>query len=143
GVVLDLQSFTLSQDTTAPVANVNGIAIANGLSNVMITNGKIRDFTNIGINGSSTLARIAIKDLTLYNCLQGAISLVGAASPRNNTLYLTNCKALLCGQSTINSQIISITNTDDVFIDSVSIMRATKTAGSLVGFSLASSNNAI
>lgn len=141
GVVLDFQSFTITQtNSTTPV---DCISVNNGVTDIMITNGAIKSFTNNGISVGNSVARIAVQDMSIVSCGVGAIAVTGIASPRNDTLYINNCKALLCGASGTNNSIISCQQTNNVFINQLLVSQASAASGTLNGISIANANNVL
>lgn len=121
-VVLDFQGYSITQ--TNATANVDGITIASAASDIMVSNGRLSSFTRNGILTGNNLNRIAFQDLTITNCASQAISSVGAASPRNDSLYINNCIITACNS-------ILIQNWNNVFLNTVSVAQSTATTGAI------------
>ncbi|OQA33538.1 MAG: hypothetical protein BWY54_00965 [Candidatus Dependentiae bacterium ADurb.Bin331] len=112
GVILDLQCFSITQGNA--VAGVDGIRTANSLSNVMITNGMLQNFTNSGINTGNNLNRLKITDLTCIGCGLRGIQLNGSSGARITQSLIDGCSILQCGQSSGGDRILFLQFCSDV-----------------------------
>ena len=97
GVVLDLQCFTISQGNTT--ANVNGIGVNNGLTDITIKNGMIESFTRAGVSIQFGCNRISIQNIDILFCATRAIELLGTAGAGQIlNSEIANCNILYCSQ---------------------------------------------
>jgi hypothetical protein len=93
-VVIDLGNYTLYHDvgTATATSDQKGIHIADGCYNVVVRNGNITGFQDTGILVRKNCDNIRMKDLTITQCGQNGIQLLGVqdtdATDKN---MITNC----------------------------------------------------
>jgi hypothetical protein len=87
-VVLDLNQHAIYQSGID--AGVDGIAIAPGLKNIIVKNGKISGVTGQGIVIGDGTHDIIISSLTVHGCGNNGISCHGVASNKNSDITLLN-----------------------------------------------------
>ncbi len=93
-VVLDLGNKTVSQGNA--VANVDGITINSGLTDILIQNGFIQNFTGNGILLNQSCTRIKINNLQIINCSNCGILLSGTVGNTITNTAITQCSILGC-----------------------------------------------
>ncbi len=93
-VTVDLQCFKLKQANTT--AGVNGITVSSSVNDILIVNGQIQDFTNIGISVGDIVSRIEIRDLNVLSAAVRGIEFIGSSGINNGVI--SDCNILSCGQ---------------------------------------------
>ena len=93
-VQLDLQCFSLSQGNA--VADVSGIEVATGHSNILVKDGIVTGFTGDGIfvNDDNTIIRC--NNVRVQQCSQG-IFLSGSMADPIEKFFIKNCSFILNG----------------------------------------------
>lgn len=130
-VILDLLGFSVTQN--GGVANVNGIVVNAGLTNIVIQNGSIKDFSNNGISIGAGCSQVVIDNLTLCNCGNRAIELVGSTASPLQTGIIKNCTFVTsCTLSTADN-VITLSHCNDIDIQNCTLSNngSTNAAGVL------------
>jgi hypothetical protein len=95
-VTLDLQCFSLEQGNA--LANVNGIQINSGLTDVTIKNGSVVNFTRAGITALASTRRINIQNITCLLCGVRGIELLGTVGNLIQDAEINHCTINGCCQ---------------------------------------------
>jgi hypothetical protein len=99
-VILDLAGQSITNDTTA---NINGIEIQSGKSNITIKDGVIRGITGAGIVVGAGCKNVKIKNVTVDNCDKGGIDFQGTAGNSVSDCELINTGAINCDGSALSA----------------------------------------
>ncbi len=116
-VVLDLASYTITSKNPTTFTNLSCINIGNGddnYHNIHILNGRINQFTGIGININPNCSSIYLSDLTIRNCNLG-----GIVADLANNIFLDNVNIAHCngdGTSATTGEAIGMKLTDVTFL---------------------------
>jgi hypothetical protein len=121
-VVLDLAGHTIRQLNTT--ANVNGIGINSGLTDVIIQNGKVEAVTNRGFVANINCARITLQNMNFVRCANRALSFEGAGGTIAD-INILNCSFYQCSQATTADFVVNLNQTTRV------VMRNCEIAGSV------------
>lgn len=116
---LNLQNFTLAQmNASSSNKNVTGIYIADGLSNITISNGNINNITGTAIIIGQNCFNITLNNLTIAQARGGGIEIQGGT----DTIFIENCfigKNLTSQKDNFG---ISLSNNKNVLIENCSLV---------------------
>ncbi len=145
-VVLDLSDRIISQGNA--IANVNGITVNSGLTDIAIKNGTIRGVTGEGIIVNQTCSRIYITNITFESCATDGILLNGGGGANQIAdVQISGCRFYACANSITPGNVITIGQANKISIDDCIISVTTAVAGvsgiSLVGCNLSNFSNIV
>lgn len=113
-VNLDLGGYFIAQGNTT--ANVNGINISSGLSNITIQNGKIRNVTNDGLIIQTTCNTVQILNIAFETCKTEGLSATSLSQGTIANCLFTGC----CGGASADV-ILNLSNCNDTSINNCSL----------------------
>ncbi len=128
-VVLDFKNNLIAQGNAT--ANVDGIIISSGVSDVTIQNGIIRNVTGRGVLINPSCARIKLSNVIFENCATRGIS----GSIINN-LEIENCRFFSCCSAATADSALFFDTCSQIQCTNCTISSMTNNTATLSGLSL-------
>ncbi len=144
-VVLDLGGNVILQGNAT--ANVDGIVISSGVTDVTIKNGIIRGVTGQGLRINPSCARIRLSNISFENCATRGALFFGTGGVIRN-IELDNCRFFGCCSSGAADAAVFFTNCSQIQMSNCTVSNITNAAiginaVNLVNVSLSSFNNLV
>jgi hypothetical protein len=127
-VILDLLNFNLSQQ--GGIASVNGISVASGLTNIVIKNGCIKDFSHVGVSVGSGCSQVVCSGLTFGNCGNRCLELVGSSASPIQIGTVKDCTFLASCTLTTADNVVTLSHCLDFELEHCNIHNNGSTAAS-------------
>ena len=102
-VTLDLGGQFISQSNITSVTGVNGITVAQGVTNPTITNGHISNVTGTGIVVGAGTSQVIINGIEITNCGATGVALLGSTASPISTVSVSNCDVLSSATGTFGT----------------------------------------
>ncbi|OQA35344.1 MAG: hypothetical protein BWY54_00618 [Candidatus Dependentiae bacterium ADurb.Bin331] len=126
-VILDLGNRIIFQGNAT--ANVNGITVNSGLSNITVQNGVIRSVTGEGIIVNNTCSQINFYNLNFESCATDGLILNGLPGVNQiSNVQIINCNFFSCGTSVTPGNPVTIGDATNVLMDGCVVSGTTAVA---------------
>lgn len=121
GVTLDLNGFVVSGILLPPGRSLDGINLQTGATEVLITNGVILGWGDLGVNGLAVTG-CTLRDVKISSCADGGAFLSNNARIERCTISSCLGLGLFCGVESRVDDCVVIENANGVFAGAGSVL---------------------
>ena len=142
-VTLDLSGHLVNQDPTSSATGLIGILIRPGLSDIIVKNGTVGPLDGTGIVVQEDCTEITLEDLTVSDCTEGGISLIGTSEKPISDVTVKSNAVMSCGSNKSTNAIgLSATYVNALTIEASSFNRQNNGAQASIGLFLSQCQSA-